>query len=97
MNCLYLGTGQDGSGADLFCVVLCFHECHIILRYPAIPLAQLHMLNRHPASRYDVTNATKPFDIPAVNAEALVAEERANCEEYLEESPVEVELMNLYL
>ena len=42
------------------------------------------MLNRNPASRYDVTNATKSFDIPDVNAEALVDEERADCEEYLE-------------
>ena len=38
-----------------------------------------------------MTNATKPFDIPDVNAKALVDEERADCEEYLEESPEEVE------
>ena len=65
-------------------VVLCLHVCHIILPYSSILLAQLHMLNRHPASRYDVTNATKSFDIPDVNAEALVDEERVDCEEYLE-------------
>ena len=61
-----------------------FKNISVVFRYLAIPLAQLHMLNRHPASRYDVTNATKSFDIPDVNAEALVDEERADCEEYLE-------------
>ena len=65
--------------------------CHIILRYSAIPLAQLHIIYRHPASCYDVTNATKSFDIPDVNAKALVDEEPLDCEEYLEESPEEVE------
>ena len=39
----------------------------------------------------NVTNATKSFDIPDVNAEALVDEEPLDCEETLEESLEEVE------
>ena len=49
------------------------------------------MLYRHPARRCNVTNATKSFDIPDVNAEALVDEEPLDCEETLEESLEEVE------
>ena len=49
------------------------------------------MLNRHLASRYDATNAIKSFDIPDVNAEALVDKEPLDCEEYLEESLDEVD------
>ena len=72
-------------------VVLCLHMCHIILRYLAILLAQLHFLYRHPASRYNVNNATKSFDIPDVNAESIVDEEPLDCVENLEDSPEEVE------
>ena len=60
-------------------------------QYPAIPFGQLHMFYRHPASCYGVTNATKSFDIPDVNAEAFANEEALDCEETLEESPQEVE------
>ena len=64
--------------------------CHIILRYPAILLAQLHILYRHPASRCNVTNATKPYAFPDVNTEACVVDEKLfEGKEDQEDSPKE--------
>ena len=54
------------------------------------------MIYRHPASRYYVNNATKSFDFPDVNAEALVDEEPVDREENLEvQSLVEEEFGTL--
>ena len=75
-------------------VVLCLNDCHvyrIILRSPAILHAQLHMLYRDPASRCNVTNATKPFAFPDVNTEAcIVDEELFDGKEQQEDSPEEL-------
>ena len=74
-------------------VVLCLYDCHgyrKILRSRAILHAQLHMLYRHPASRCNVTNATKTYAFRDVNAEACVVDkELFDGKEHQEDSPEE--------
>ena len=49
------------------------------------------MIYRHPASRYYVNNATKPYAFPDVNTEACVVDEELfDGKEQQEDSPEEV-------